>query len=162
MGPPGVFGLVLTGLEKAPATDGFKKQQRGTDLCIIVIISCIQPVSFIHGKLTVPAGTWHGSGVIVASGPRRFDVKTTLRRRFGVMVALLLRRVSAGLMGINPIKPLNLLCIQLNVFSWIKFFESFESSSTKRTLVSNNRFDHWDVVGASTVGTAPITSPFSN
>ena len=44
----------------------------------------------------IPAGTWHGNGVIVASGRRRFDVKTTLRCRFGVMVALLLRNVSAG------------------------------------------------------------------
>ena len=57
-----------------------QKQQWGTDLCIIVIISCIQPVWFIHGKLTIPAVTWHGNGVIFASGRRR-DVGSTWKRR---------------------------------------------------------------------------------
>ena len=46
--------------------------------------------------LVINYPTWHGNGVFVTSGRRRLDVKTTLRRRFGVMVALLLHYVSTG------------------------------------------------------------------
>ena len=34
-------------------------------------------------------------------------------------------------------------------------------SNIRRTMVGNNIVDHWDVVGASPVGTAPTTSSFS-
>ena len=33
-------------------------------------------------------------------------------------------------------------------------------SNIRRTLVGNENVDHWDVVGASTVGAAPTTSSF--
>ena len=36
-----------------------------------------------------------------------------------------------------------------------------KTSNIRRTLVGNERVDHWDVVGASPVGAAPTTSSFS-
>ena len=36
-----------------------------------------------------------------------------------------------------------------------------QTSNIRRTLPGNKIFDHSDVVGASTVGAAPITSSFS-